>query len=403
MGVNIIAFSTYILLLTRMVPAFLDKNGLWVEPARYLEWLGTCPVLIFLIAEITRSEGHTWVSIKNDWALIIFGFIASITREPLSEWFGTLSMCSFFVVVANLWTMYTAAIRGDTECTLDPTSLKTLRLITLTCWTGYLVKGKAVSYATGEALYCLSDIGAKVFLTLVLVNFTVEQTQNEKVDAISEIAYELEEQMSNTEQLLAKMMPPNVLEQLKSGEGTSAEEYESVTVFFSDITNFTVLSSRTSTKAMLDSLNKLWLEYDKIAKRWGIYKVETIGDAYLGIAGCPERAADHAERAVNFAIDIMDMIKGFRTVTNEQIAIRIGLNSGPVTAGVLGDLNPHWCIVGDTVNTASRMESTSKPMMIHISDSTYQLSKNRFKFSEPEDLEIKGKGKMRTYWVNGRL
>ena len=107
---------------------------------------------------------------------------------------------------------------------------------------------------------------------------------------------------------------------------------------------------------MLSTLNKLWIEYDRIARKWGVYKVETIGDAFLGISGCPERATDHAVRAVHFAIDIMKMVGDFRTTTGEAIQIRVGLNSGPVTAGVLGDMNPHWCIVGDTVNTASRME-----------------------------------------------
>ncbi len=154
---------------------------------------------------------------------------------------------------------------------------------------------------------------------------------------------------------------------------------------------------------MLNTLNKLWLEYDAIAKKWGVYKVETIGDAYLGVTGCPDRVSDHAARATNFSIDIMDMISKFKTSTGEPIQIRIGLNSGSVTAGVLGELNPHWCLVGDTVNTASRMESTSKPMLIHISDSTYQQIKHlNFNISEPDVLTIKGKGTMTTYWVHGR-
>jgi class 3 adenylate cyclase len=155
---------------------------------------------------------------------------------------------------------------------------------------------------------------------------------------------------------------------------------------------------------MLQTLNLLWVEYDAIAKKWGMYKVETIGDAYLGVIGCPERRPDHAERAVEFAIDIMAMIRTFKTAMGSSIAIRIGLNSGPITAGVLGELNPHWCIVGDTVNTASRMESTSKPMHIHISESTKDLIEKcgKFNIEGPDVLNVKGKGTMATYWIHGR-
>ena len=164
---------------------------------------------------------------------------------------------------------------------------------------------------------------------------------------------------------------------------------------------------------MLDTLNLLWQEYDRIAKKWGMYKVETIGDAYLGVMGCPTRSPDHAIKATDFAVDIMEMIKGFRTAMGSPIQIRIGLNSGKITAGVLGmtkvglflgEMNPHYCIVGDTVNTASRMESTSKPMHIHISESTYHMiaGSGRFSFDGPDVLNVKGKGTMATYWVLGR-
>jgi class 3 adenylate cyclase len=97
------------------------------------------------------------------------------------------------------------------------------------------------------------------------------------------------------------------------------------------------------------------------------------------------------------------MAKKFRTVTGDEIQTRVGLNSGPITAGILGESNPHWCIVGDTVNTASRMESTSKAFKIHISASTYNLIKDRnFLISDPDVMNIKGKGQMTTYWINGR-
>ncbi|KAJ3316398.1 hypothetical protein HDV06_003735, partial [Boothiomyces sp. JEL0866] len=271
--------------------------------------------------------------------------------------------------------------------------------------TWFLVKYHVVSFNTGEMIYCCNDIIAKVFLTLVLVNATVEQAQAETVAAISGIAQTMEKELGNADALLERMMPKEVLDQLKNGNVPSAEEYECVTVFFSDITNFTVLSSQTSTQDMLKTLDQLWIKYDAIARKWNMHKVETIGDAFLGVSGCPKRTPDHAINAVEFAIDIMAMIKEFKTAMGSSIAIRIGLNSGPITAGILGELNPHWCIVGDTVNTASRMESTSKPLRIHISESTYNLVKGcgKFLLTGPDVLDVKGKGTMNTFWVEGRV
>ncbi|KAJ3089567.1 Guanylate cyclase soluble subunit beta-2 [Quaeritorhiza haematococci] len=408
LAVDAISMSTYVITAMRLTPTISGCNGIPVDPARFLEWISTCPVMIFLIGEITNQRKLARWTMHIDYILLVLGFTASVLREPFSHMASTGAVICFTFVVSGLWNMYSAPIEGKTKSGFDLFALKAARISTVGSWSCFpiiwhLQKNLLIPYSTAEALFCLADIIAKVFLTLVLANATVEQSQNERVEAMSVIANELEQQMSNSDKLLERMMPAGVLEQIKAGKGTQAEEYASVTVFFSDIANFTVLSSRTSTKDMLASLNKLWLEYDKVAKRWGIYKVETIGDAYLGVAGAPDRVPDHAERAINFSIDIIEMVRTFKTVTDEYIQIRIGLNSGPVTAGVLGDLNPHWCLVGDTVNTASRMESTSKPLMIHISDSTYQLTKGKFRFSEPEEMDVKGKGKMKTYWVLGRF
>ncbi|KAJ3326642.1 Guanylate cyclase 2G [Blyttiomyces sp. JEL0837] len=260
-----------------------------------------------------------------------------------------------------------------------------------------------IPYAMGEALFCVADIFAKVFLTLILVNASLEESQNQTAARIQSISNEMEQQMAQADALLEKLIPASIIDQLKSGKATGTEEFSSVTVFFSDIPNFHHLTTKHSTKDMLASLNKLWQEYDVIAKRWGIHKVETIGDAFLGVVGAPDRVNDHAERATNFAIDVLAMAEKFRTLNNESIQVRVGLNSGPITAGILGDQNPHWCIVGDTVNTASRMESTSKPGHLHISESTFKLIKGKFDISEPDVMNIKGKGQMSTYWVNGRL
>ncbi|KAL2920337.1 hypothetical protein HK105_200410 [Polyrhizophydium stewartii] len=410
--IDLIPLCTYILQAYHLTPALRDSNGYPVDAARYLEWLSTCPSLVLLIGEVTKTYETCRTTVVADYLMLIFGTLGAVAREPFASVFSTLASGFFFTVIGGLWEMYSAAIEQRTASRLDQVSLRFARNATIFAWSCFpliffSVKYGFLSFSAGEAAYCFADIVAKVFLTLTLANASVEQAHTERIDALSDIATAMEQELSNSDKLLQRMMPPEIVEQIKAGRATEAEEYESVTVFFSDITNFTVLSSQTTTKEMLATLNKLWLEYDAIAKRWGVYKVETIGDAYLGVVGCPERSQDHAVRAINFAIDIMAMIKTFKTAMGSSIQIRIGLNSGPITAGVLGDLNPHWCIVGDTVNTASRMESTSKPMHIHISESTYELAKKvapgRFDFSEPDILQVKGKGTMVTYWVNGRL
>ncbi|KAJ2999745.1 hypothetical protein HDV02_001988 [Globomyces sp. JEL0801] len=389
-----------------------------VDVARFVEWASTCPSLILLIGDITKQQSSAGRSMKFDYVMLICGFMSAITREPFSTYFSAGALMCFFQVLSTFNQMFVSAM-NDPSCSADPVSMNTARLGTLISWFACKIKSYLtpvpctffstryglITYSQGEMCYSIADIFAKVFLTLILVNATMESVQNEKVSEISKIANDMEKEIGNCDALLERMMPKEVLDDLKNGKAPGAEEYESVTIFFSDITNFTVISSQTTTKEMLATLNALWKEYDEIAARWNMYKVETIGDAYLGVTGCPRKDPNHAASAVNFSIDIMAMIANFTTAMGSKIQIRIGLNSGPITAGVLGNTNPHWCVVGDTVNTASRMESTSKAMMIHISESTYELIRksNAFRCSAPEVMDVKGKGKMTTYWVYGRV
>ena len=408
--VDIISFLSYILMAFELTPTFEGAiMGNPIEPARYLEWMAGCPSLIMIINELTKSESKATSALLCDYTLIAFGFLGAISPYPYSEWFNYISIFCFAHVVESLYKYFTDAIEGRTECTLDKTTLKVIRFSTIFTWSlfpvaTFLLNGDIISLQMSEALLCLADVGAKVFLTLVLMNSTIEQAQNERVEEITTIAKDLEEKMTNADKILNLMMPEDVLQAIKEGRSTEAEEYESVTVFFSDITNYTAMSSKNSPKEMMKTLNLLWQEYDKIAKKWGIYKVETIGDAFLGCAGCPTKSTDHAERSAHFAIEIIEMIKVFKTSFGESIQIRVGLNSGPITAGILGELNPHFCLVGDTVNTASRMESTSKPGHIHISEDTYKLIANNksFECEEMEPIQVKGKGLMKTYWVSGK-
>ena len=413
LAVNTLTFLCYAAIMLRISPTLIDPlTESPVEPARYLEWIFACPTLILMISQITQTHEPVSFAMYADYGVVIFGFLGSILESPWSELSLMISSICFFFVAQALWRFYSEAIAqasagGSTTNIIEKNNLHFLRIQTLATWSmfpviWFLHARGFLSYEKAEAAYIIADVGAKIFFTLVLVNSSVEQAQNVKVNKMAKLTNKLESKIEQADKLLNNLLPESVVEQMKSGKKAEAEEYECVTVFFSDITNFTVLSGRTSTKDMMATLNKLWLEYDAIAKRHKVHKVETIGDAYLGVTGCPDRCAEHAEQAAGFALDIMEMIKTFRTATGEQIQIRIGLHSGPVTAGVLGDLVPHWCLVGDTVNTASRMESTSQPMKIHISDSTYKLISQRFATDALPLMEVKGKGMMQTYWLTGR-
>ncbi|KAJ3140821.1 Guanylate cyclase 2G [Physocladia obscura] len=406
--VNFIAMASYILQYTHMTPTFMDYVGNPIDPSRYFEWVATCPILIYLIAEITDNHKMADNAATCDYTLIVLGFAATFFKQPYSEFFACLSSCFFFKTIYSLMDMFGTALAGKTRCKLDVSALKKARFVTFVAWnsftiTWYIQRAKFITFEQGELLFCVNDLFAKVFLTFILVNATLEESMNAKASRMESVAQEIESQMLQADRLLEKLMPASVVEAMKAGKATGSEEFASVTVFFSDITNFVTLSNKNSTKDMLANLNKLWSEYDTICKRWGMYKVETIGDAFLGVIGAPDRIPDHAERAANFAIDVIAMAQNFKTNEGDEIVTRVGLNSGPITAGILGDSNPHWCIVGDAVNTASRMESTSKPMKIHISENTYKLIKDKgFKLEGPDVMNIKGKGTMNTYWINGR-
>jgi bacteriorhodopsin len=212
-GVNLISFCSYMLIMLRLTPTVEGRFSNPVEPARYLEWIATCPVLILLISEITLYSHNPFIVILNDYFVVGFGFLGAITPAlPWGNLFNIAACSAFSFVVYSLWLCFTAAIDGDTETKMDKQSLRWLRLSTITTWSlfpvfWFLYESGIVSFTICEAAFSMIDIGAKVFLTLVLVNTTVEQAQNQKVDEITAIAEELENQVNNCDAILHKMMP----------------------------------------------------------------------------------------------------------------------------------------------------------------------------------------------------
>ncbi|KAL3316243.1 Nitrogen permease regulator 2 [Cichlidogyrus casuarinus] len=206
--------------------------------------------------------------------------------------------------------------------------------------------------------------------------------------------------------LLYRMMPISIADLLIQKKPVPAESYESVTIYFSDIVGFTSLSAASTPFEVVQLLNNLYTTFDTITSDFDVYKVETIGDAYMVASGLPLRNGNkHAHEIASMSIEFLCKIEEFEIphIPNRKLELRIGIHTGPVCAGVVGSKMPRYCLFGDTVNTASRMESNGKPLKIHLSESTFKvLAKfGHFIMTERGLVEMKGKGEQRTYWLHG--
>ncbi|NWR37655.1 ANPRB protein, partial [Tachuris rubrigastra] len=224
---------------------------------------------------------------------------------------------------------------------------------------------------------------------------------------VSERTQDLMHEKQKTDRLLYSMLPKQVADDLRQGKPAQAQSYSSATIFFSDIVGFTQLSSSSTPYQVVDLLNKLYTTFDEIIDNYDVYKVETIGDAYMVVSGVPkENGILHAGEIASMALDLLDVCKTFKIPHKPDtlLKIRAGIHSGPVVAGVVGTKMPRYCSFGDTVNTASRMESTSEALKIQCSSSAYQLLAQigEYVLVCRGNLQVKGKGDMITYWLEGK-
>ncbi|XP_031233826.1 retinal guanylyl cyclase 2 [Mastomys coucha] len=236
----------------------------------------------------------------------------------------------------------------------------------------------------------------------------LEQYSSNLEDLIRERTEELEIEKQKTEKLLTQMLPLSVAESLKKGCTVEPEGFDLVTLYFSDIVGFTTISAMSEPIEVVDLLNDLYTLFDAIIGSHDVYKVETIGDAYMVASGLPKRnGSRHAAEIANMSLDILSSVGTFkmRHMPEVPVRIRIGLHSGPVVAGVVGLTMPRYCLFGDTVNTASRMESTGLPYRIHVSLSTVTILRTLSEGYEVElrgRTELKGKGTEETFWLVGK-
>jgi PAS domain S-box-containing protein len=209
-------------------------------------------------------------------------------------------------------------------------------------------------------------------------------------------------QQEQTENLLLNILPEPIVQQLKLHPSTIAESFEEVTVLFADLVDFTKFSARRSAKELVEFLNVIFSKFDQLAELHGLEKIKTIGDAYMVVAGLPTPRKDHADAIAQMALDMQQAIVKVNAEMGEAFRLRIGINSGPVVAGVIGLKKFSYDLWGDTVNTASRMESQGIPGAIQVTASTYERLRDKYLFEKQGLIRVKGKGKMITYLLRGR-
>ena len=252
------------------------------------------------------------------------------------------------------------------------------------------------SFAVGEGLAMAVGAGC-----LYLLVFSVHKQLEGASDIIAAQNVELEREHKRSELLLSNMLPASAVQRLKSEpDKTISDDLLAVTILFADIVGFTALASKRSAPELVVLLNMIFSRFDRLVDAEGLEKIKTIGDAYMAVGGAPEPRDDHALAVARLALAMQNEISMIASETGEELSLRIGLASGPATAGVIGTRKPFYDIWGDTVNMASRMESTGEAGRVQMAASTQVLLDDAFICEDRGTVDVKGRGKVSTYYLD---
>ena len=249
--------------------------------------------------------------------------------------------------------------------------------------------------ASIRVVFFLLNLGAVALTVFVVLLYFVGE--REKMKAA------LDSEHQRSESLLLNVLPAPVAERLKRSEAVIADGFDGVTVLFADIVGFTPLSASLTPKEVVTLLNTLFTVFDRLVDSYGLEKIKTIGDAYMVAAGVPVPRDDHAAAVADLALEMRVELARLREEIEAPLDVRIGVDSGPAVAGVIGKRKFSYDLWGDTVNTASRMESHGLAGEIHVTQRSWMLLRETHRLRDRGVIEVKGKGSMRTYFLDGRI
>jgi class 3 adenylate cyclase len=252
----------------------------------------------------------------------------------------------------------------------------------------------AVPEALRHALVMVSSLSSMAIVAYLISVFRADAEESERLLAMEH---------ARSERLLLNILPSPIAERLKADERSIADGFAEVTVLFSDLVGFTELSQRLSPAELVQLLNRIFYRFDALSDEHGLEKIKTIGDAYMVAGGITDGNVDHADRVARMGLDMLRVIEEVNRETGHSLAIRVGINTGSVVAGVIGKNKFIYDLWGDAVNTASRMESSGVKGRVQVSRATYERLKDRFAFEARGVIAVKGKGEMETFFLEREL
>ncbi|EDV22184.1 uncharacterized protein TRIADDRAFT_29301 [Trichoplax adhaerens] len=286
----------------------------------------------------------------------------------------------------------------------------------------YLIQKELANYIVTQSNYISHCANVAFLISLALLVSTVivcplvlfrtiKLTRKYQLYAINVATktHVLIRERRKTDTLLCQMLPRSVVKQLKEGKCVTAEAFDSATLYFGDIVGFAEICKESTAMQIVDMLNELYIQFDTRIENYNVYKVETIGDDYMVASGLPVRLPrnQHAIEIANMALDLFDTVRNLKIPHNSSLPLqlRAGIHTGPCAAGIVGIKMPRYCLFGDTINTASRMESSSLASKIHCSQVTFRnlARSGSYTLQYRGQTNIKGLGIMKTYWLLGKI